>query len=89
MRSLGPSARWSRRWPLRLRIATTERSPAEFLRAEGGNAELIEAIKKRRWRELLHLGPRDRALCAIAEKLSANAPRVTVTDWGGVARARL
>jgi len=25
--------------------------------------------------------PRDRALCAIAEKLSANASRVTVRDW--------
>jgi uncharacterized peroxidase-related enzyme len=56
-------------------------SHAEFLRAEGGNGELIEAIKERRWRELPHLAPRDRALCAIAEKLSANAPRVTVTDW--------
>ena len=32
-------------------------------------------------RELPDLGPRDRALCAIAEKLSANAPRVTVGDW--------
>jgi alkylhydroperoxidase family enzyme len=46
-----------------------------------GTASSSEAIEERRWRELRHLGPRDRALCAIAEKLSANAPRVTVTDW--------
>jgi hypothetical protein len=26
-------------------------------------------------------GARERALCAIAEKLSATAPRVTVEDW--------
>jgi hypothetical protein len=47
---------------------------------EGGDGELIAAIKERRWRELRRLGPRERALCAIAEKLSATAPRVTVED---------
>jgi alkylhydroperoxidase family enzyme len=49
-------------------------------RAEGGDGELIAAIKERRWRELGRLGPRERGLCAIAEKLSATAPRVTVED---------
>ena len=57
------------------------RTHADFLRAEGGDGELIAAIRERRWRELGRLGPRERALCAIAEKLSATAPRVTVEDW--------
>jgi hypothetical protein len=48
---------------------------------EGGDGELIAAIKERRWRERRRLVPRERALCAIAEKLSATAPRVTVEDW--------
>jgi AhpD family alkylhydroperoxidase len=56
-------------------------SHAEFLRAEGEDSELIEAIQERRWRELRRLAARERALCAIAEKLSATAPRVTVEDW--------
>jgi hypothetical protein len=34
---------------------------------EGGDGELIAAIKERRWRELRRLVPRERALCAIAE----------------------
>jgi hypothetical protein len=33
---------------------------------EGGDGELIAAIKERRWRELRRLVPLERALCAIA-----------------------
>ena len=65
-------------------------SHAEFLRVEGGNAELVEAIKERSWRELdpEGLGPdgqglseRDRALCAVADKMSATPTRMTPEDW--------
>jgi hypothetical protein len=50
---------------------------------EGGDGELIAAIKERRWRELRRLGPRERVLCGARspEKVSATAPRVTVEDW--------
>ncbi len=48
---------------------------------EGGNADLVEAIKRRQWRELDDLSARDRALCAVAEKLSANPTGMTEEDW--------
>ncbi len=51
-----------------------------MLRVEGGNAELVEAIKEKRWREL-NLSERDRALCAVAEKLSAQPTRMVAEDW--------
>jgi uncharacterized peroxidase-related enzyme len=35
----------------------------------------------RRWRELPSLSPRDRALCTVAEKLSATPTRMTAADW--------
>lgn len=54
---------------------------AEFLRVEGGNAALVEAIKRGDWRELDDLSSRDRALCALAEKLSATPTRMTAEDW--------
>lgn len=41
----------------------------------------MEAIKARRWQELDSLSPRDRALCAVAEKLSATPTRMTEADW--------
>lgn len=41
----------------------------------------MEAIKTRRWRELDSLSPRDRALCAVAEKLSATPTRMVEADW--------
>lgn len=41
----------------------------------------MEAIKEKRWREVEGLPERDRALCAIAEKLSANPTRITEGDW--------
>ena len=40
----------------------------------------MQAIKEKRWREL-DLSDRDRALCAIAEKLSAESSHVTEDDW--------
>ena len=40
----------------------------------------MEAIKERRWREL-ELSERDRALCAVADKLSAQPTRMVPEDW--------
>ncbi len=40
----------------------------------------MQAIKERRWREL-PLSPRDRALCEVAEKLSATPTRMLPEDW--------
>jgi uncharacterized peroxidase-related enzyme len=42
---------------------------------------LVEAIKARRWRELDHLTARQRALCTIAEKMSATPTRMIEEDW--------
>ena len=55
-------------------------SHAEFLRVEDGDPVLVQAIKERRWREL-ELAPRDRALCTLAEKLSATPTRMEARDW--------
>ena len=56
-------------------------SHAEFLRVENGDPALVEPITQRRWRELEHLSPRDRALCTVAEKLSATPTRMVEEDW--------
>lgn len=40
----------------------------------------MEAIKGGAWRGL-DLSPRDRALCAVAEKLSATPTRMVEEDW--------
>ena len=40
----------------------------------------MQAIKERCWREL-DLSPRDRALCEVAEKLSATPTRMVPEDW--------
>jgi uncharacterized peroxidase-related enzyme len=40
----------------------------------------VQAIKASRWREL-DLSERDRALCAVAEKLSATPTRMVPEDW--------
>jgi len=40
----------------------------------------VQAIKERSWREL-DLSPRDRALCEVAEKLSATPTRMVPEDW--------
>ncbi len=42
---------------------------------------LVEAIKQKRWRELPGLAPRERALCALAEKMSATPTRMVEQDW--------
>jgi alkylhydroperoxidase family enzyme len=42
---------------------------------------LVEAIKQRRWRELPGISQRERALCAIAEKISATPTRMVEQDW--------
>jgi alkylhydroperoxidase family enzyme len=42
---------------------------------------LVEAIKRKRWREVPGLSPRDRALCTLAEKLSAIPTRMVEEDW--------
>ncbi len=41
----------------------------------------MEAIKERRWREAGGLSERDRALCTVAEKLSATPTRMVEEDW--------
>ena len=40
----------------------------------------MEAIKEKRWREL-DLPARERALCEVAEKMSATPTRMTRADW--------
>lgn len=42
---------------------------------------MAEAIKKRAWAEVDSLTPRDRALCAAAEKLSGAPAKMTQDDW--------
>jgi alkylhydroperoxidase family enzyme len=42
---------------------------------------VIDAIKQHRWRELPSLTPRIRALCHVAEKMSATPTRMTREDW--------
>jgi uncharacterized peroxidase-related enzyme len=42
---------------------------------------LVEAIKQRRWREVASLSDRERALCTVAEKLSATPARMIEADW--------
>ena len=74
----GSGARALRRGP---GLPLLNASPTQSFCVPGGDGELIAAIKERRWRELGRLGPRERALCAIAEKLSATASRVALEDW--------
>jgi uncharacterized peroxidase-related enzyme len=51
------------------------------VRLEGGPAELEEAIQQRQWHRLATLTPRQRALCHVAEKLSARPTQMTPADW--------
>ncbi len=51
------------------------------MRAKNGDPELVEAIKEHRWSELPDLSPRTRALCQVAEKLSATPTRMIEADW--------
>jgi uncharacterized peroxidase-related enzyme len=48
---------------------------------ENGDPELVVLIKERRWREAAGLSARDRALCTVAEKLSATPTRMVEDDW--------
>ena len=56
-------------------------SHAEFLRVEGGRDELVDAIKQHRWQALNSLSARERALCTVADKLSAMPARMSESDW--------
>ena len=42
---------------------------------------MVEAVKRREWRKLTDLSARERALCTVAEKLSATPTRMTEKDW--------
>jgi uncharacterized peroxidase-related enzyme len=48
---------------------------------ENGVPALVEAIKHKRWRELPGLSQREKALCSLAEKLSATPTRMVEQDW--------
>ena len=48
---------------------------------EENDAGLVDAIKAHRWQDLSTLSVRDRALCTVAEKLSANPARMREGDW--------
>ena len=41
----------------------------------------MEAIKEKRWRSISDLTDRERALCTLAEKLSATPTRMVKDDW--------
>ncbi len=41
----------------------------------------MQAIEEHRWRELSDLSERERALCALSEKLSAQPTRMVEEDW--------
>ncbi len=51
------------------------------MRVENNDEELVQAIKEHRWREVTSLTARQRALCEIAEKLSATPTRMVEEDW--------
>ena len=42
---------------------------------------MARAIKEHRWRDVTSLSERDRALCAVAEKMSAQPTRMVADDW--------
>ena len=50
---------------------------------------MVEALKKKDWRSLTTLSERDRALLTVAEKLSAQATRMTAEDWEPLRRLGL
>ena len=57
-----------------------------MLRIEAGDVELAAAIKERRWRELSVLSDRERALLAVAEKLSGQPSHMVEQDWESLRR---
>ena len=42
---------------------------------------MVEAIQQHRWRDVTSLSARERALCTVAEKLSATPTRMVEADW--------
>jgi uncharacterized peroxidase-related enzyme len=54
---------------------------AQFVRCEGGRPELAGALKAGNWRAAPELTDRERALCTVAEKLSAHPTHMTAADW--------
>lgn len=44
----------------------------------------MRAVHDGRWREVTGLGERERALCELAEKLSASPSEVVEQDWGAL-----
>jgi uncharacterized peroxidase-related enzyme len=60
-------------------------SHVEFFRARSGQDALAAAVRERRWRDL-DLPPRQRALCEVAEKLSATPTRMVEADWDPLRR---
>jgi uncharacterized peroxidase-related enzyme len=42
---------------------------------------LSKAIQAGRWRDVIDLSPREIALCALAEKLSATPAQMVAEDW--------
>ena len=47
---------------------------------EGGDGALVEAAHEGNWRDL-DLNPRQRALCTLAHKMSAEPTRMVEEDW--------
>ena len=58
-------------------------SHAEFLRAEGGEAETARAVQHGHWSDA-ELTPRQRAICAVAEQLSRDPTQIGPDDWGAL-----
>ena len=52
---------------------------------EGGDDSLVEAAHDGRWKDL-DLSPRQRALCTLAHKMSAEPTRMVEDDWQALAR---
>lgn len=53
-----------------------------FFSAEGGREETVSAVKEGRWQEATEgMTERERALCRIADKLSATPYRMQSQDW--------
>ena len=48
---------------------------------ESGSREMSEALKRGAWREAPDLSDRDRALCTVAEKISATPTKMVEDDW--------
>lgn len=45
---------------------------------------MVDAIKRRAWRDVAELSARERALCEVAEKLSGTPTRMVESDWAAL-----